>query len=307
MMSWWCLGDVSVRSRLCFVCVSWMIWWYLGDVSVILWWCVKMFSACASDVLVIFKGCVGDVLGVSRWCVVIVLWCFGDMWMMPWFCVGDVSALSQWRVVMLRWCFGHGLWCFGDEHWWAFSDFQWVPTQKAWLFHVSLLLGSYAGLILFYIIPVEPHEAVPDVSKGKVHITQNKHVPIEWFVTTASQSRIWLKLLSDDSNKVGICLLCPSTQLHATTSCRSQFATTCDSSYVLQSSTPYWKSTTLYYKVLIQYYSSTTLYMVSATPVLLCTTKYYSSTTKYYSSTTLYYKVLIQYYSVLQSTTPVLL
>ena len=156
-----------------------------------------------------------------------------------------------------------------------------------------------------YIIPVEPHEAVPEVSKGKVHITQNKHVPIEWLVTTASQSRIWLKLLSDDSNKV--CLLCRSTQLHATTSCRSQFATTCGSSYVLQTSTPYWKSTTLYYKVLIQYYSSTTLYMVSATPVLLCTTKYYSSTTKYYSSTTLYYKVLIQYYSVLQSTTPVLL
>ena len=62
-------------------------------------------------------------------------------------CVGD-ALVSQWRVVMLRWCFGHGLWCFGDEHWWAFSDFQWVPTQKAWLFHVSLLLGSYAGLIL---------------------------------------------------------------------------------------------------------------------------------------------------------------
>ena len=39
-------------------------------------------------------------------------------------------------------------------------------------------------------IPVVPHEAVPEVSKGKVHITQNKHVPIEWFVTTASQSRI---------------------------------------------------------------------------------------------------------------------
>ena len=62
-------------------------------------------------------------------------------------CVGD-ALLSQWRVVMLRWCFGHGLWCFGDEHWWAFSDFQWVPTQKTWLFHVSLLLGSYAGLII---------------------------------------------------------------------------------------------------------------------------------------------------------------
>ena len=156
-------------------------------------------------------------------------------------------------------------------------------------------------------VPVEPHEAVPEVSKGKVHITQTKHVPIEWFVTTASQSRIWLKLLSDDSNKVGICLLCRSTQLHATTSCRSQFATTCDSSYVLQSSTPYWKSTTLYYKVL-----------QSTNPVLLCTTKYYSSTTLYYKVLLQYYslyykvllqyyKVLFQYYSVLQSTTPVLL
>ena len=143
-----------------------------------------------------------------------------------------------------------------------------------------------------YTTYIEPHEAVPEVSKGKVHITQNKHVPIEWFVTTASQSRIWLKLLSDDSNKVGICLLCRSTQLHATTSCRSQFATTCDSSYVLQSSTPYWKST-LYYKVLLQYYSV----LQSTTPVLLCTTQCYSSTT-------LYYKVLLQYYSVLQSATP---
>ena len=167
---------------------------------------------------------------------------------------------------------------------------------------------------------IEPHEVVPEVSKGKVHITQNKHVPIEWFVTTASQSRIWLKLLSDGSNKVGICLLCRSTQLHATTSCRSQFATKCDSSYILQSSTPYWKSTTLYYSILqstnpvllctTKYYSSTTLYykvllqyysvLHSTTPVLLCTTQCYSSTT-------LYYKVLLQYYSVLQSTTPVLL
>ena len=132
-------------------------------------------------------------------------------------------------------------------------------------------------------IPVEPHEAVPEVSKGKVHITQNKHVPIEWFVTTASQSRIWLKLLSDDSNKV--CLLCRSTQLHATTSCRSQFATTCGSSYVLQSSTPVLLCTTPYYKVLIQYYSV----LQSTTPVLLCT-----------------WSVLLQYYSVLQSITPVL-
>ena len=40
------------------------------------------------------------------------------------------------------------LWCFGDEYWWTFSDFQWVPKQKEWLFNVSLLLGSYAGLII---------------------------------------------------------------------------------------------------------------------------------------------------------------
>ena len=128
-------------------------------------------------------------------------------------------------------------------------------------------------------------------------------------------------------------LLCRSTQPHATTSCRSQFATTCDSSYVLQNTTPYWKSTTPvlpcttkyssvllcttkctpYYKVLLQYYSV----LHSATPVLLCTTiqyysvllQYYSvlqsatpvllCTTQCYSSTTLYYKVLLQYYSVL--------
>ena len=52
--------------------------------------------------------------------------------------------------------------------------------------HFELLLWR----IYTVYIPVEPHEAVPEVSKGKVHITQNKHVPIEWFVTTASQSRI---------------------------------------------------------------------------------------------------------------------
>ena len=109
----------------------------------------------------------------------------------------------------------------------------------------------------------------------------------------------------------------------------SQRHATLPTSYVLQSSTPYWKSTTLYYKVLLQYdsvhgqcYSSTTLYykvllqyysvLQSTNPVLLCmqsTTLYYKvllCTTPYYSSTTLYYTVLLQYYSVLQSTTPVL-
>ena len=33
--------------------------------------------------------------------------------------------------------------------------------------------------VFFFFLPVVPHEAVPEVSKGKVHITQNKHVPTE--------------------------------------------------------------------------------------------------------------------------------
>ena len=104
-----------------------------------------------------------------------------------------------------------------------------------------------------HILPVEPHEAVPEVSK-KYSIYKSKQTcayrmvcdnrfPVSRLIETFVW---WLE-------QVGICLLCRSTQLHATASCRSQFATTCDSSYVLQSSTPYWKSTT---------------------PVLLCTTKY---------------------------------
>ena len=32
--------------------------------------------------------------------------------------------------------------------------------------------------IYTYHINIGPHEAVPEVSKGKVHITQDKHVPI---------------------------------------------------------------------------------------------------------------------------------
>ena len=40
-------------SRQCFLYASWMFRWYLGDVSVMLWWYVKMFSICASDVSVV--------------------------------------------------------------------------------------------------------------------------------------------------------------------------------------------------------------------------------------------------------------
>ena len=112
---------------------------------------------------------------------------------------------------------------------------------------------------------------------------RHRLVRLYWYITTYCFIPInpdWtlLMLCALEVRHPHVCLLCRSTQLHATTSCRSQFATTCDSSYVLQSITPVLQSTT---------------------PVLVCTTKYYSSTT-------LYYKVLLQYYSVLQSTTPVL-
>ncbi len=70
---------------------------------------------------------------------------------------------------------------------------DWIPCVIVFVlilqFRIKKTLSSLYHIIVF-CIPVEPHEAVPEVSKGKVHITQNKHVPIEWFVTTASQSRI---------------------------------------------------------------------------------------------------------------------
>ena len=164
-------------------------------------------------------------------------------------------------------------------------------------------------------------------------------MPIESFVTTL----IHWAFFSDDANKVGICWLCRSGQLHVTPSSRWSLPR-CHRSvrndmrlflrtkqYPVQlRTTKFWKvlpqyySVLLckvllqkvllqYYKVLIQYYSglqsttpvlqSTNAVLQSTSPVILRTTKYNSSTTKYYSSTTPYYKVLVQYYSVLQSTT----
>ena len=83
-------------------------------------------------------------------------------------------------------------------------------------------------------------------------------MPIESFVTTFFADWLnwtffwWLEP----------CLFCRRTQPHATTSCRSQSATTCDSSYVSQNTTPYWKSTTPVLPCTTKY-----------TSVLLCTTK----------------------------------
>ena len=169
----------------------------------------------------------------------------------------------------------------------------------------------------------------------KLHNSE-EHVPIESFVTTL----IHWTFFSDDANKVGICWLCRSGQLHVTPSSRWSLPR-CHRSvrndmrlflrtkqYPVQlRTTKFWKvlpqyySVLLckvllqkvllqYYKVLIQYYSvlqSTTPVLQSTTPVLQSTSPVILRTTKYYSSTTPYYKVLLQYYSVLQSTSPVLL
>ena len=131
-------------------------------------------------------------------------------------------------------------------------------------------------------IPVEPHEAVAEVSKRLKLYNSEEHLPIESFVTTlihwkfflmtrtklafvgfvAAGNSMWHQVLDD------LCLVVTD-----------QSVTTWDSSYAPNS--------TQYNSVL----QSTT--PESTTPELLRTTKYYF--------------VLVQYYSVLQSTTPVLL
>ena len=124
-------------------------------------------------------------------------------------------------------------------------------------------------------ITVEPQEAVPEVSKGKVYRNQKKHVHIgidcDLLNTSISISHTtlfwwWLERRGKKYHKV---------LLHST-------------KYL------YCFGTAPYCEVLLRYYS------------VLCTTKFYSSTTKYYcvlQSTTPYYKVLLQYYSVLFRTT----
>ena len=124
--------------------------------------------------------------------------------------------------------------------------------------------------------------------KVKDIYNSEEHVRIESFVTTL------IPFFSDDANKVGICWLCRSGQLHVTPSSRL-FLRTKQYPILLRTS-KIWKGLPQYYSVL-----------QNTTPVLLCTTKDYSTAIKYSSSSTSYYKVLVQYYFVLQSTTLVLL
>ena len=102
--------------------------------------------------------------------------------------------------------------------------------------------------------------------KGKIYNAE-EHVAIESFVTTL----IHWTFFSDDANKVGICWLCRSGQLHVTPSSR-------------------WSLPRCHRSVRndMRLFLRTKQY-----PVQLRTTKYYSR--RYYSSTTKYYKVLLQY------------
>ena len=128
-----------------------------------------------------------------------------------------------------------------------------------------------------------------------------EHLPIESFVTTL----IHWTFFSDDANKVGICWLCRSGQLHVTPTSRwslprcHRSVRNGDSSYapnstqynsVLQSSEKCYPSTILYYKGLLQYYKVLLQYyfVLQSTPVLQSTTLVLLRTTKDYSSTTKY-------------------
>ena len=135
-----------------------------------------------------------------------------------------------------------------------------------------------------------------------------EHLPIESFVTTL----IHWTFFSDDANKVGICWLCRSGQLHVTPTSRWSLPR-CHRSvrndmrlFLRTKQYPVQLRTTKFWKVLPPYFSvlqsttpdsttpvllRTTKYsfvLQSTSPVLLRTTKYYSSTTEYYKRTTKY-------------------
>ena len=202
----------------------------------------------------------------------------------------------------------------------------WVSSWSSWYHHIGI-----HHLQSLQYTSIAARGGAGSFKRLKLYNSE-EHVPIESFVTTL----IHWTFFSDEANKVGICWLCRSGQLHVTPSSRWSLPR-CHRSVrndmrlfhsVLQSSAKCYPSTILYYKVLLQkvllkyykvliqycsvlqsttkYYSSTTPYckvLQSTSPVILRTTKYYSSTTPYYKVLLQYYKVLVQYYSVLLRTT----
>lgn len=81
------------------------------------------------------------------------------------------------------------------------------------------------------------------VSKGRKD-NPEEHVPMASFVMTAYHFPVShvIEPFSDDWNKVGVCWLCHSTQLHATAGSTRRYCST----------TLYYSDTTLSYKVLLR-------------------------------------------------------
>ena len=162
---------------------------------------------------------------------------------------------------------------------------KWKKTQidKAWHNTTPVIVSVNK-------FNIGPHEAVLEVSKGKVHITKNKHVPIgidcDFLNTFRFRTRPLLDVDSNDALKRTTLYysVLQSTgpyysPVQRTTSVLLRTTILCTKKCysVLQSTTPYYRVLLQYYSVVLQYYSSTT-------PVLLCL--YYKvllRTTKYYS------------------------
>ena len=144
---------------------------------------------------------------------------------------------------------------------------------------------------------------MPEVSKGKVHINQNRNVPIEFDCDLLNTSHL-MSTSHSISHATLFCWWLEQGSLEGVHCCLTTkyycvlqvlLLRTSKHYKVLHSTTPYYtvlQCTTQYYNVL----QSIALYY----KVLLRTTQYYNLL----HSTTMYYKVLLRttkYYSILQS------
>ena len=116
------------------------------------------------------------------------------------------------------------------------------------MFHHAMR-GDTLSLLHWNHIPVVPHEAVPEVSKGKVHITQNKHVPIGIdcdFLNTFQSTKCY-KVLVPTTPYYKVLL-----RYYSSTT--KNYSSSIQYYSVRQSTTPYYKVLLQYYKKSLQYY-----------------------------------------------------
>ena len=164
--------------------------------------------------------------------------------------------------------------------------FTWIQFLKNIYIHIYIythLSIQYDMIWLGYQYQYSRTRRWRKFQKGKIYNAE-EHVAIESFVTTL----IHWTFFSDDANKVGICWLCRSGQLHVTPSSRWSLPR-CHRSvrndmrlFLRTKQYPVQLRTTKFWKVLPQYYSvlqsttpeGTTPVLQSTNPVLLRTTKY---------------------------------